>query len=383
MTKDASRSLHRFGVLAASVGALALVAADLNAPAQAQDIKPVMIRLVGDHSPPPHPAAIAQEYFKELLQEEIPGSQVRLFAAGALYTIPEAVEAMSEGNLEMAWGQFGKTAQIDPFMSVVNGPMLLTTPGALNALDEFETYEMLKERFEDGHGVKVFGTAHLSMYMGAGAGSRLLSPDDFRGKKIRSMGPAENAALSAWGASPTTMAFGDVPPALETGVIDGLLTSLGGFNVTKDQAPFFTVAGINGIVGDYYWVGASTMWWNSLEDNQREVLERLITEELIPFQKAINWCNDRRVIERFGTDDPSQPGIYIVSDEEQQRLADALGDATTQWVKANTPDEANEWADKFAEEARAASAAHPMGSSDLENTDCSRFDPWFQRFSAS
>ena len=49
------------------------------------------------------------------------------------------------------------------------------------------------------------------------------------------------------------MAFGDVPPALQTGVIDGLLTSLGGFNATKEQAPYFTVAGINGAsVGDYY-----------------------------------------------------------------------------------------------------------------------------------
>ena len=46
------------------------------------------------------------------------------------------------------------------------------------------------------------------------------------------------------------MAFGEVPPALETGVIDGLLTSLGGFNVRQGtRRPSSTVAGINGIVG--------------------------------------------------------------------------------------------------------------------------------------
>src|SRR5690606_1090216 len=153
--------------------------------------------------------------------------EVRIFTAGALYTIPEAVEAMGEGNLEMAWGQFGKTAQIDPYMSVVNGPMLVTTPGAMNQLDSFDTVEMLAERFQEQHGIKMFGTAHLSMFMGVGAGKRLLEPDDLQGMKIRSMGPAENSALQAWGANPTTMAFGDVPSALETGVIDGLLTSLG------------------------------------------------------------------------------------------------------------------------------------------------------------
>ena len=60
------------------------------------------------------------------------------------------------------------------------------------------------------------------------------------------------------------MAFGDVPPALQTGVIDGLLTSLGGFNAVKEQAPYFSVAGLNGIVGDYYWFGASQKWWDRL-----------------------------------------------------------------------------------------------------------------------
>lgn len=374
------RSLRRLGVMAVSVGALGLAAGDLMTTASAAEVEPVTIRIVGDHSPPPHPAAIAEEYFKERVQEKIPGSEVRIFTAGALYTIPEAVEAMSEGNLEMAWGQFGKTAQIDPYMSIVNGPMLLTTPGGMNQLDDFESVGMLKDRFEKQHGVKMFGTGHLSMFMGLGASKRLLQPGDLSGLKIRSMGPAENAALSAWGASPTTMAFGDVPPALETGVIDGLLTSLGGFNTIKDQAPYFTVAGINGMVGDYYWIGASTMWWDSLSEQQQKILEDIVVNDVLPFQKKVNWCNDKRVIDKFGTEDPSKPGIYIASAEEQEALAAALGDATSQWVKSNTPDDANQWVDKFAEEAKAASKAHPAGSSDLEKTDCAEIQPWFDRF---
>ena len=87
----------------------------------------------------------------------------------------------------------------------------------------------------------------------------MISPADFKGLKVRSMGPAENALLGGLGANPTTMAFGDVPSALQTGVIDGLLTSLGGFNATKEQAPYFSVAGINGIVGDYYFIAAEVI----------------------------------------------------------------------------------------------------------------------------
>jgi len=194
------------------------------------------------------------------------------------------------------------------------------------------------------------------------------------------MGPAENAALQAWGANPTTMAFGDVPPALQTKVIDGLLTSLGGFNAVKDQAPYFTIAGINGIVGDYYWIGASKLWWNSLSEDQQQVLEKIIVDEMLPFQKKINWCNDQRLIDQYGTKDPSQPGIYIMKPEEAEKLADKLGDSTQQWIKANTPSGAHEWVDKFVEEAKAASEANPMGEHWLSSTDCSEVQPWFDKY---
>ena len=76
---------------------------------------------------------------------------------------------MTEGNLEMAWGQFGKTAQVDPYMSVVVGPMLLTTAGAINALDNFETYGMLAKRFNDIQEA-IIGTTFVL----AAAGSMLL-----------------------------------------------------------------------------------------------------------------------------------------------------------------------------------------------------------------
>lgn len=340
----------------------------------------VTIRIASDISPPPHPAAISLEFFKERLATVLPGSTLRIFTAGALYKIPEAVEAMSDGNLEMTWGQFGKSAQIDPYSSLLNGPMLATTPSAMNQIDSFETYKFLEKRFADVHGVKLFGTAHLSMYVGVGARERLLKPEDFQGKKIRSTGPAENVALESWGANAVTMAFGDVPPALETKVIDGLVTSLGGFVSIKDQAPYFTIAGINGISGDYYWVGASLTWWNKLNKPTQTVLEKLIVNEVIPFQKQINWCNDKRVIDKYGTQDPAKPGIYILTPEQQEPFVQELGGATTAWVKSKTPEDADKWADKFVEEAKAASKAHPLGTSDLEKTDCSKFQAWFARF---
>jgi TRAP-type C4-dicarboxylate transport system substrate-binding protein len=360
--------------------AAALGAAMLAATSSASAAGPVNIRIASDTVGPPHPAGIAMEVLKERVEKELPGSKVRIFVSSSLYKIPEAVEAMTEGNLEMAWGQFGKTAQVDPYMNVVVGPMLLTTPGAINDIDNFETFGMLRKRFNDIHDIKLFSSAHLSFYMGAGAKFRLLDPSDFSGKKIRSMGPAENAMLSAFGANPTTMAFGDVPPALETGVIDGLLTSLGGFNRVKDTAPFYTIAGINGIVGDYYWIGAANKWWNKLDADQQRIINKIIVEDVIPWQKKANYCNDKQLIDRYGTKDPSKPGIYIMTSAEASKLAGKLGNATSDWIKANTPSKADEWVDKFAMEAKASVAKHPIGSDPLESTDCSELQPFFDKY---
>jgi len=369
------RNLLRFGLAAA---AISVAVAGPVSTVSAADA--VTIRFASDLTGPPHPAAISKEYFKELIEQRLPGSKVQTYFAGALYNIPEAMEAMTEGNLEMVWGQFGKSAQVEPYMSVVVGPMNLSTPGAINSIGNFETVKMLKDRLEKLHDIKTLGYGHMSMFMGAGSGSRLLSPDDFSGKKIRSMGPAENAALGAWGANPTTMAFGDVPPALQTGVIDGLLTSLGGFNVVKDQAPYFTVAGINGIVGDYYWIGASARWWNSLSADTQKIISDTIVNDIMPFEKKLNWCNDKRLLDLYQVDDPSKPGIYIANDAEQKALADKLGNATVDWLKKNTPEDAHEWIGKFKAEAKAAVAANPSGSDPLEKTDGEAMKPWFSKY---
>ena len=357
----------------ASVAAAAVLAATA---ASAE----VTIRFASDTVGPPHPAGIAMEIFKEKVEEAIPGSTVRNFVSSSLYKNAEAIEAMTEGNLELAWGQFGKTAVVDPWTNVLLGPMQLTTAGAINELDNFETFKMLQKRFNEVHDVTIFGSAHLSFYMGAGAGYRLLEPDDFKGKKVRSMGPAENAMLRAFGANPTTMAFGDVPPALQTKVIDGLLTSLGGWNKIKENAPFYSIAGINGIVGDYYYIAYSNKWWKTLKPEHQAIITKIMTDEVLPWAKRANFCNDKRLIDKFETKDPSKPGIYIMSAEQSKALADQLGTATSDWIKENTPDEANMWVDKFSAEAKAAVAANPPGSNWLEKTDCAAMEPIFLKY---
>ncbi len=344
-------------------------------------VDPVKLRWASDHGGPPHPAAIAEVYFAEQVEKRIPGSKVPIFWAKSLYTVPQGVKALTQGNLEVLTGQFGKTSSVEPLANVLLGAGKLTTVGAIDSIDKTKTFEALAAQFDKVHDITIMGAGHLSMYMGAGAvKGRLIGPADFAGKKMRSMGPAENALLAALGANPQAMAFGDVPPALQTGVIDGLLTSLGGFNSTKEQAPYFTVAGINGIVGDYYWFGVSNRWWRRLSKEQQDVLADIIKNDFIPFQRAINYCNDKRTLPKFQTTDKKAPGIYVLSDAEAAVIRAAEGGATNKWIKTKVNDKGDRLVDQFTAEAAALVKANPPGSNALEKTDCAQYEPYFARY---
>jgi C4-dicarboxylate-binding protein DctP len=354
----------------AAIAAAALAVACSAAYAQGAPQK-VVLRFAADFTGPPHPAGMAMKYFADRLPQVIPGSEARLYYAGALYTIPEAFEAMRQGNLEMTWMQMGKAAPVDPWMMTVVGPGILTTVGAVDQFDKTKTYQMLVDRLAKNQAIKVFGVGQMSFGMGVGGKKRYLAPADFGGRKVRSMGPAENPVLESWKANPVVMGFGEVPTALESGVIDGLMTSIGGWLSVREQAPFYTTGGAGVFTGDYYMISASRRWWDRLSPPTQDALQKLIAET-IAVQKEYNWCVDRLTYEKYGTKDPSKPGVYWMTPQEVSALTGALGEGPTRWVKSKTPAAANEWIDTFRKEGRELSEKNPVGSSWIEKIDCSK-----------
>jgi TRAP-type C4-dicarboxylate transport system substrate-binding protein len=362
----------RIPALSAAIAALALVCGVPQSATAQEAPKKVVMRFAADFTPPPHPAGMALKIFAERLSKAIPGSEARLYYAGALYTIPEAFEAMRQGNLEMTWMQMGKAAPVDAWMMTIVGPGVLTTVGAVENLEKTKTYQMLVDRLAKNQAIKVFGVGHMSFGMGVGGKKRYAKPADFTGRKIRGMSPVENPSLEAWKANPVVMAFGEVPTALESGVIDGLMTSLGGFLATREQAPYYTMGGAGAFVGDYYMVSASRRWWDRLTPPTQAALEKVIMET-IRTQKELNWCVDQMTYQKYGTKDPSKPGVYWMSPQEVSAMTGAVGDATQRYVKSKMPPAAHQWVDAFVKEGRELSRQNPPGSSWIEKVDCSKY----------
>jgi hypothetical protein len=131
------------------------------------------------------------------------------------------------------------------------------------------------------------------------------------------------------------------------------------------------MGGAGTFVGDYYMISASKRWWSRLSPATQGALEKLIAET-IQVQKEYNWCFDKIAYDKFGTKDPSKPGIYWLTPAEVSAMVNAMGDATSRYVKSKTPQDAGPWVDTFVKEGRELSQQHPAGSSWIEKIDCSK-----------
>ena len=85
-------------------------------------VEPLKLRWASDHSGPPHPAAIAEVYFAEQLEKRIPGSKVLIFWAKSLYTVPQGVKALTQGNLEMITGNSARPLASSPWQTCFWAP---------------------------------------------------------------------------------------------------------------------------------------------------------------------------------------------------------------------------------------------------------------------
>lgn len=340
------------------------------------ELEPVVIRMVGDFPPPPFNTAVAMEWFADRIEEQIPGSEVRNFYAGQLYNSgAEALEALAAGNLEMNFGQYGKDAPFEPGHGVIPQPAALTTVGAIAKVGESEIGQILAERMA-ALGVTQIATASTSFFLGyAGKCPHPAVPSDLAGLNIRTFDAvSQPVILPKWGANPIAQAFSDVPSSLETGVLDGALTSVGGWLAIQEQVPCYTAFGIGALGQDPYNLTASTAWLEGLNDATRSLVVEL-AEEMADLSLYLTWCEDMKQVDEVGTSDVNEPGFLIHPPEVAELFFgnDVLGTDVVTAIENSLEEEVRPLVAQWFEEAQALSAANPPGSSPYEQADCAPY----------
>lgn len=349
------------------VAMLFTLLAGLVLPGCAAEEEEMVIRYSTDHSATQASAYGELDVLKPKLEELFPNAQVQIYQASSLYKPIETMNQLAVGNLEMG-AVDSDGAGWDPWCNIWAQPMVLSTVGAHMEYTNTEFAAFMEERMLD-KGIRVLGWMCESMLGGVGSSERLLTLDDMKGKKIRISAALTQAPMvESWGGNPVAMAWGDVPSALQTGVIDGVITSVGGFKNVRDLCPYYTVFGMGGVFTDFYMCMASDVWWQTLSSDAQDKMQEAVDYWLEEFYK-MQYAEDQLGYMEFGTTDPSKPGIYLATPEEIAPLKQAVGTSIMDNLTAELGADAKSTIEMFNTEGEALVKQWPNGTHPVEKID--------------
>lgn len=218
--------------------------------------------------------------------------KLRLFAASELVPALEVFDAVSNGAAEMA-----HTAALFWQGKMPAAPFFTAVPFGLAPIEHVAWIEhgggqALWDELYAPFKLKPLMAGNTGFQMGGWYKRPVNSVEDFKGLKIRMPGLG-GQVLERLGASPVTIAPGEILPALQSGVIDA----------TEFLGPFSDMAmGFHKAVKHYYWPGfhepngtgealISFDAWNALDDDLKAIVENACRAENAFALSEAEWQN--------------------------------------------------------------------------------------------
>ncbi len=263
-------------ILTAAATALALTVS-AGAVSAACDAGEIVIKFSHVTNTDRHPKGIAATLLQERVNDEMNGKAcMEVFPQSTLYNDDQVLEALLQGDVQMAAPSLSKFEQFTKQFRIFDLPFMFSDINAVDAFQSSETGQAMKESMVR-RGLLGLAFWHNGMKQ-MSADVPLISPSDANGLKFRVQNSdVLKAQMAALGGSPQPMAFSEVYGALQTGVVDGQENTWSNIYGQK----FFEVQdGItetnHGIID--YLVVTGTDWWDSLDGDVRDQLATIIDE---------------------------------------------------------------------------------------------------------
>jgi C4-dicarboxylate-binding protein DctP len=284
-----------------AVAALA-VTVSANAVSAACDDGEVVIKFSHVTNTDKHPKGIAASLLESRVNEEMNGKAcMEVFPNSTLYNDNQVLEAMLQGDVQLAAPSLSKFEQFTKKFRIFDLPFMFANIDAVDAFQASETGQAMKESMVR-RGLLGLAFWHNGMKQ-MSANKPLISPTDAEGLKFRvQSSDVLKAQMAAIGGSPQPMAFSEVYGALQTGVVDGQENTWSNIYGKK----FFEVQdGItetnHGII-DYLLV-TNVDWWEGLDEDVRTQLATIIDEVTVSRNSAsfkVNQENRQAIIDAGG-----------------------------------------------------------------------------------
>jgi TRAP-type C4-dicarboxylate transport system substrate-binding protein len=178
---------------------------------------------------------------------------------------------------------------------------------------------------------------------------RITGLNDLKGKKIRASGWTTSEFVNAVGATGVTLAFSEVPQAMQRGVVDGAVTgSLSGYSAGWGEVSKFVyplpIGGWDYVIGTM-----SLNTWNKLTPEQQTKLQKLIKERLEQPAWEVTARETEEGIQCLsgGTCPHGKPGnleVIPLTEEDKKRSYDVLvNNVLPAWSKKVSPETVQKW----------------------------------------
>ncbi|TQS73083.1 TRAP transporter substrate-binding protein [Rhodobacteraceae bacterium] len=263
-------------VTALALAGTALVATSTLAAAACDDGE-MVIKFSHVTNADKHPKGLAAALFAQRVNDEMDGRAcVEVYPNSTLYNDDQVLEAMLQGDVQMAAPSLSKFETFTKVFRIFDLPFMFKN---MDAVEEFQQSEAGQDMLASMERRGLVGLAfwHNGLKQFS-ANKPLLLPEDAAGLKFR-VQPSDVlvAQMEALDASPQPMAFSEVYGALQTGVVDGQENTWSNIYGQK----FFEVQdGItetnHGLLD--YMVVVSTDWWDSLDGDLQSDLARIMQE---------------------------------------------------------------------------------------------------------
>jgi len=224
-----------------------------------------------------HPKGIAATLLESRVNEEMNGKAcMEVFPNSTLYNDDQVLEALLQGDVQMAAPSLSKFEQFTKVFSIFDLPFMFKNIAAVDEFQNSEAGQAMKTSMTR-RGLLGLAFWHNGMKQ-MSANKPLVLPTDAAGLKFR-VQPSDviKAQMQAIGVSPQPMAFSEVYGALQTKVVDGQENTWSNIYGQK----FFevqdgTTETNHGII-DYMLV-TNTDWWDGLPDDVRTQLATIVEE---------------------------------------------------------------------------------------------------------
>jgi TRAP-type C4-dicarboxylate transport system substrate-binding protein len=183
---------------------------------------------------------------------------------------PDALRMLRGGSFDVMSVQIGMASRDDPFFEGVDLIGVSTDMDALRkAVDAYR--EAFDERLEEKFNAKVMTLWPFGPQVFY-CNSPIETLDDLKGLKVRSFTPSMSAMLEHFGATPVTLQFSEVYPALQRGVVSCGVTSPTSGNTGNwpEVTSHFLPLSVSGSVQGHF-INLDT--WNSFTPEQQTALQ--------------------------------------------------------------------------------------------------------------